>query len=69
MSFTEEQLRMLLSSDNGRTVGRVILDSAGWGRKVLIAMHSGITLRLCTSRQAEAVLRRLFRWPGVPMAI
>jgi hypothetical protein len=64
MQFTEEELRSLLSSANRNTVGMVILDSASWGRKVVITMLDGITMRLTTPEHAQAVLHRFFAWPA-----
>jgi hypothetical protein len=67
MQFTEEELRGLLSSPNSTTVGMVIVDSASSGRKVSIAMRNGATMRFSTPDHAEAVLHRLFEWPGPAM--
>jgi hypothetical protein len=64
MQFTEEELRGLLSSPNSTTVGMAIVDSASHGRKIVIAMLDGATMRLSTTDRVEAVLHRLFAWPA-----
>jgi hypothetical protein len=63
MKFTEQQLRRLIASDNGRTVGLVMLETIREGREIEILMKTGSPLTLADPTNAELALSRVFGWP------